>query len=157
MKYYIWNVLNEDLVLKQNVRTSMELLRYDSVWVRMKRSRQSYHDQTIEIITGQAMGGHIHLRKDRMFDFLQKMMLMLPIDQLRFGLGSGTIDCKLSPTLLLDFYEMQDHWSAFEKAQGMLIMIVTRRTSAPRSDRTKTRQETALLFSGISEKIINNS
>ena len=147
MKHYIWNVLNEDLVLKQNVRTFMELISYDSVWVRMKRSRQSYHDQTIEIITGQAMGGHIRLRKDRMFHFLQKMMVTLPIDQLRFGLGSRSIDCKLSPVLLLDFHEMQDHWSVFEKAQGMHILIVTR---------TKTRQETALLFSGLLEKSNNN-
>ena len=42
---------------------------------------------------------------------------------------------------------MQDHWSVFEKAQGMHIMIVTR---------TKTRQETALLFSGLLEKSNNN-
>lgn len=147
MKHYISNVLNEDLALKQNVRSCMELISYDSVWVRMKRSRQSYHDQTIEIITGQAMMRHLRLRKSRMFDFLQKMILTLPTDQLSFGLGCGLIDCELSPIFLFDFHEMQDHWNVFEKAQGMHIMIAIR---------TKTRQETALLFSGLLEKSNNN-
>jgi hypothetical protein len=147
MKHYIWNVLNEDLLLKQNIQSCMELICYDSVCIRMKRSRQSYHDQMIEIVTGQAMLKHVRLRKDRMFDFLQKMMLTLPIDQLFFGIGSGLIDCKLNPVLLLDFHEMQDHWALFERAQEMHIMIVTR---------TKARQETALLFSGLLEKPNNN-
>lgn len=147
MKHYIWNVLNEDLLLKQNVRNCMEFIAYDSVQIQIKRSKQSYHDQMIEIITGQAMTRHVRLRKDRMFDFLQKMMLMLPIDQLFFGIGNGLIDCRLNPVLLLDFHEMQDHWALFEGAQEMHIMIVTR---------TKARQETALLFSGLLEKPNNN-
>lgn len=147
MKHYIWNVLNEDLVLKQNARSCMELIHYDSVLVRMKRSRQSYHDQSIEIISGQAMQSTVSLRKGRMLDFLQKIMLTFPVEQLSFGLGSGLIDCKLNPVFMLDSEEMQDHWSFFERTQGMHIMIVTR---------TTTRQQTALLFSGLLEKSNKN-
>jgi hypothetical protein len=160
MKQYIWNVLNEDLVLKQNVQTCMELISYDSVCVRMKKSKQKYHDQAIEIMTGQAMaswwgsgGGNPHfirpplrsicLRKHKMFDFLQKLMATLPTDRLSFGLGSGLIECKLNPVLLLEFDEMQDHWGFFENTGGMQILIATKGS----------RANTNVFFSGLLEEL----